>query len=215
MSDDQQMQAYYRQRASVYDRVYAYPERQAGLRYLEGLIPDLLGGRDVLEVAAGTGYWTQFLARTAKSVVASDASTEPLEVLEARNLPTHVRCTVQDAYNLADLGDNFSAAFAGLWFSHVPIERRVDWLGQLHHCLSPAARVVLLDNSRTQCERLPIVATDQFGNSYQDRLTDDGQTYRVIKNFPTSDELIDLTRDCGSHRYIERDHFWLFTYVVG
>ena len=46
------MRAYYRERAPVYDRVYAYPERQDDLRWLEAAIPAALADRDVLEIAA-------------------------------------------------------------------------------------------------------------------------------------------------------------------
>ena len=70
MAHEDTMQGYYRERAPVYDRVYAYPERQADLRWLEREIPALLSGRRVLQVAAGTGYWTQFSSADAQSLSA-------------------------------------------------------------------------------------------------------------------------------------------------
>ena len=53
------MEAYYHERAPIDDAVYAYPERQPELRYLENYVGDAFANRRVLEVAAGTGYWTQ------------------------------------------------------------------------------------------------------------------------------------------------------------
>jgi len=64
------MKEYYQKRAPVYDRVYAYPERQADLRFLEEYIPEQFSGLDVLEIAAGTGYWTQYIAGQAQSILA-------------------------------------------------------------------------------------------------------------------------------------------------
>jgi ubiquinone/menaquinone biosynthesis C-methylase UbiE len=64
------MAEYYQQRASYYDQVYDVPERRDDVRRLQQLIPTLLAGRDVLEVAAGTGYWTQYVAAEAASVCA-------------------------------------------------------------------------------------------------------------------------------------------------
>ena len=61
---DSKMKTYYRERAPVYDRVYTYPERQKDLRFLEDYIAKQFTGLDVLEIAAGTGYWTQFIARS-------------------------------------------------------------------------------------------------------------------------------------------------------
>ena len=68
---DSEMREYYKERAPVYDRVYSYPERQDDLRFLENRISAELNGLDVLEVAAGTGYWTQFIHKTASSVIAA------------------------------------------------------------------------------------------------------------------------------------------------
>ena len=68
---DSSLQDYYAARAREYERIYARPDRQADLRKLEKLIPDALRARSVLEIACGTGYWTQHLARTAKGVVAT------------------------------------------------------------------------------------------------------------------------------------------------
>ena len=62
--DDADLKRYYKDRAPIYDRVYAYPERQDDLRFLEGYISAQFAGLDILEVAAGTGYWTAFLSRT-------------------------------------------------------------------------------------------------------------------------------------------------------
>jgi hypothetical protein len=53
-----QLTDYYRDRAAVYDAVYAKPERQADLSTLREVLPPLVAGRRVLEIAAGTGYWT-------------------------------------------------------------------------------------------------------------------------------------------------------------
>jgi demethylmenaquinone methyltransferase/2-methoxy-6-polyprenyl-1,4-benzoquinol methylase len=178
------------------------------------MIPPLFDGRDVLEVAAGTGDWTQFIASTAASVHATDVNAEPLAALKERSLPSHVRCSTHDAYDLQSLEHSYDGAFVGLWFSHVPVERRVEWLRQMHAIWHKGAQVVLLDNARAQCQRLPIVAEDDFGNTYQERRTDDGQTHRVIKNFPTSQESSALTKAHSNHAFIERDHFWMFSYVV-
>jgi len=84
----------------------------------------------------------------------------------------------------------------------------------LHSHLDSGATVFLLDNSRAQCERLPLSRTDDQGNTFQERETDSGERYQVLKNFPTESELIQLTIDLGcDHRFIEMDHFWFFQYV--
>lgn len=83
--DDSTLRAYYAARAPVYDRVYRIPERQADLRRLQDWLPTLFEGRRILEIACGTGYWTQFVALVAKHVVATDVSMETLQLTGARN----------------------------------------------------------------------------------------------------------------------------------
>ena len=60
---DTQLRAYYKTRASVYDRVYDYPERQTDPAVLKTYVADQFTDRHVIEVAAGTGYWTKQIAR--------------------------------------------------------------------------------------------------------------------------------------------------------
>ena len=62
---------YYTRRAPEYDLVYLKPERQPDLRRIETRIERAFVGRDVLEVACGTGYWARLIARRAASVPAS------------------------------------------------------------------------------------------------------------------------------------------------
>lgn len=210
---DREMKEYYAERAPVYDRVYAYPERQDDLRYLEQYVPQCFVGKNVLEVAAGTGYWTGFLSRGARSITAIDITIEALARIRNRDTYCPVEVLVDDAYALESVSGKRDGAFAGLWFSHVPVERRREWFSVLHSRLNPGARVLIVDNSEAQCERLPITRTDEQGNTYQTRLTDAGQSYEVLKNFPAEGELLGVAREFGAnHEYRRLEHFWLFRY---
>lgn len=209
------MKRYYKERAPVYDRVYHYPERQADLRFLESYIPKQFSGLKVIEIAAGTGYWTQFISNAASSILATDVAKETLEQLKKRKLGRSVHTKVADAYSLDGIANDFSGAFAGLWLSHVPKQRRVEFLSSLHKHLITGATVLFIDNSTVQCNRLPISYTDRLGNTYQDRTLDSGGTYRVLKNFPTEPELLAVTeRIALNPKYMELENFWLFQYTA-
>lgn len=213
LGSDVQMQAYYRERAPVYDRVYAYPERQDDLRWLETYIPQQFHGLDVIEIAAGTGYWTQFIAPVARSMLATDATAEPLQQVKQREQCAGVPTEVIDAYSLGFEQQRFSAAFAGLWFSHVPKQRYAEFLAGVQRVLQPGATVLLIDNSIAQCQRLPLSYTDVDGNTFQERELDDGSVYPVLKNFPTRDELCAAIEPYGREvHYRALEHFWLFQY---
>src|SRR4051812_5278231 len=76
---------YYRDRAAEYDAVYDKPERQQDLATLKELLPPLVAGKRVLEIAAGTGYWTQVLAGSAQSILATDLNDETLAIARSRS----------------------------------------------------------------------------------------------------------------------------------
>jgi len=208
-----QMHAYYAARAPYYDAVYLKPERQADIAFLSAHLPERLRGRAVIEVACGTGYWTRHLAPACARMVATDGTDEPLAFARLRPGTGQVDFHKADAYALpADLG-HFDGAFAGLWFSHVPIERRLAFLNGLHARLRPGARVLFLDNAEIQCREFPIVETDAHGNTYQQRTLRDGSVHRVLKNFPPASvlhALIAPMADRFEHRVL--DNFWLLEY---
>ena len=186
--DHSPLQAYYAARAHEYDAVYRKPERQPDLREIERWLPTLLSGRRVLEVACGTGHWTQFIAPVAESVVAIDSAVETLRIAEQRVVASNVVFEVGDAYALPR-GKAFTAAFAGFWWSHVPLERQHAFLRGLDASLAPGARVVLLDNRFVEGSSTAIAERDAVGNTYQVRTLADGSTHRVLKNFPAEAEL--------------------------
>ncbi|MBX2839114.1 MAG: class I SAM-dependent methyltransferase [Gammaproteobacteria bacterium] len=216
MSNDNfnsEMKDYYNERAPVYDRVYRYAERQTDLRILESIVTEKFSNKRVLEVAAGTGYWTQFISGRAHSVVATDATSTALDQLRRRQLKCPVQTEIIDAYELHNITQTFNAAFAGLWFSHIPIERRSEWFNSLHSRLDTGSKVILIDNSNAQCDRLPLSHTDDQGNTYQDRQTDSGNSYRVLKNFPTEYELTNELAPFGTKpTFLELENFWYFEY---
>jgi demethylmenaquinone methyltransferase/2-methoxy-6-polyprenyl-1,4-benzoquinol methylase len=209
-----EMRAYYASRAPYYDAVYLKPERAKDIAFLSDYLPTAFAGRSVLEVACGTGYWTQHIAKTATRLVAIDAGSEPLGFAKLRPRAERVTFRLEDAYQLpADLGE-FDAAFAGLWFSHVPIERRVEFIRSLHARLQPRAKVIFIDNSDVQCREWPIVETDAHGNTYQRRQLRDRSVHRVLKNFPQEDQLMHLLSPALAFSFRQLDNFWLLEYEV-
>lgn len=217
MSDTtvESMQAYYAQRASTYERVYRKPERQADLRAIEAALPTYFAQRRVLEIACGTGWWTPFGARDCAHWLATDVNTETLAIARNKPLPPgKVEFALLDAYTLDDLAERrFEAAFAGFWWSHVPLARLAPWLEQVHARLEPGARVVMLDNRFVQTSNLPIARRDDEGNAYQQRALDDGSVREVLKNFPTRDEAFAAIGARAIEReWIAFDHYWLLSY---
>jgi demethylmenaquinone methyltransferase/2-methoxy-6-polyprenyl-1,4-benzoquinol methylase len=189
------MQDYYAARAGEYDQIYRKPERQADLRQMEAWLPGVFSGRSVLEIACGTGYWTPFYAPHATRVLGIDSAIEPLQIARTR-MPRAVsagaaadrRCL--PATRARCQRPAFEAALAGFWWSHIPLERIPAFLQSLHAVLQPGARVVFMDNRYVPGSSTPIAERDAAGNSYQLRPLADGSVHRVLKNFPSREQLL-------------------------
>jgi len=212
---DTSLKSYYAKRAREYDRVYDKPERQAALAQLRQWLPPIFAGSRAIEVACGTGYWTQFLAPVASSVMAVDTSPETLAVARARGPLPNVTFQVGDAYLLPTAEAPFSAAFCGFFLSHVPRSRQRGFLAGLGRVLCPGATVVFIDNLFVSGSSTPISRTDVHGNTYQARQLSDGSVHEVLKNFPSEAELFQLVSGIGNRvAYRTFEYYWAFTYAA-
>jgi SAM-dependent methyltransferase len=210
------MQAYYAARAREYDRVYDKPERQADLRVLKEWLPPLFRGSRLLEVACGTGYWTQFIAPQSRQIVAVDTSPETIAIAQSRVPRDKVSFLVADAYDLPLDQGPFDAAFAGFWLSHVPKKRQTDFLRGLSATVARGSTVVFVDNLYVEGSNHPISDRDHEGNTYQLRTLDEGSVHRLLKNFPTEAELRTLIEPFGHGiRFRRLDYYWAVQYVAG
>ena len=209
------MQSYYAARAPEYDRIYLKPERQADLRAIEHWLPPKFAGARVIEVACGTGYWTQFIAPVAARVLALDTAPETMAIARSRVPEAKVEFLPGDAYALPQHAGRFDAAFAGFWLSHVPKTRQREFLLGLAARLEPGAKVVFLDNRYVEGSSTPLTARDAAGNTFQTRQLVDGTTHKVLKNFPSEAELLDLVAGIGAGAvFTTWEYYWAFEYVT-
>ena len=212
---------YYSRRAREYERVYDKPERQADLAKLGASVRSAVEGRSVLEVACGTGYWTERYAPVADSVVGLDASAEVLEVANAKAYGARRPQFVQgDAYAPDDhpavkSATPFTGAVAAFWWSHVPLDRLATFLEALHRCLAPGTVVWVCDNRYVEGSSTPISHADDDGNTYQRRRLQDGSEHVVLKNFPTEAQLRAAVGDAAVEVEVEQlEYLWVLRYVL-
>jgi ubiquinone/menaquinone biosynthesis C-methylase UbiE len=119
-----EMNEYYARRAPLHDGYMGYRNNETMEDLLGPIIrwfDEYLRDKVVLEVACGTGNWTQVLAKRAQSVVATDVNASVIEIARTKPYPkSNVVLRVADAYDLGGLCGQFDAAFAADWWSHIP-----------------------------------------------------------------------------------------------
>jgi demethylmenaquinone methyltransferase/2-methoxy-6-polyprenyl-1,4-benzoquinol methylase len=205
--------SYYAKRAAEYERIYAKPERQADLRALEARIRKMLAGRSVLELACGTGYWTDVFAPDAAQVTAMDLNDEVLAIARSKKNCGKVHFIRGSAYEIPDFGRTHNALLAGHWWSHVQLDGLDAFLESATRAVAPGALMSFFDNRYVEGSSTPVSRRDAQGNTYQARKLDDGSRHEVLKNFPSEGELIECASRHGTHAKVELlPHFWLLTW---
>lgn len=214
MSVATDLKNYYAARAAEYERIYQKPERQPDIAAARNLLQSLLAERDVLEIACGTGFWTEATAQTARSVLATDVNEEVLEIARNKSYqPGKVEFQQADAFSLPDISGEFNAVFAGFWLSHLPKSEARNFLENLHAKTSAGAIVVLIDNRFVEGSSTPISRADADGNTYQIRELADGTKHEIIKNFFTDDDFSAMLAGIAENVYLTRlEYFWCLSY---
>lgn len=208
---------YYAERAPEYERIYAKPERQDDLAKMREFIRREFAGKHVLEIACGTGYWTEVLAGSAASVYATDINDEVLAIARAKPAIAknpNVRLVQADAYTLGEVPVS-PACLIAFWWSHIPRGRLAAFLEVVHSKLLPGAMVVAMDNRYVESSSTPVHRRDPEGNEYQLRKLDDGSAHEVLKNFPSEAELRKAVAKFSDNASVELlEYYWILRYTA-
>ena len=205
MNASDALRDYYAARADEYDDWYLRRGRyshgpepdaawaadlDAATRWLDSLA---IGG-DIVELAAGTGWWSPILARKGRLSV-YDAVDEPLtkaaDRLRAHGLDANIER--RDAW--AEPDRPVDALFCGFWLSHVPRSRLADFLAICRRWLRPGGTFAFVD-SRSDPDSS---ATDHPtpSDDLSLRRLNDGREFTIPKVFYTPEELVSALSAAG------------------
>jgi demethylmenaquinone methyltransferase/2-methoxy-6-polyprenyl-1,4-benzoquinol methylase len=142
---------------------------------------DSLGLRGkILELAGGTGIWSQKLLRCADELTILDASAEVLAINEARLRSERVRYIRADVFDWRP-SERFDVVFFGFWLSHVPESKFEAFWEIVRASLAPQGRVFFVDSQREPTS----TASDQplSDTNITVRRLNDGRTFAIYKVF--------------------------------
>lgn len=136
----------------------------------------------VLELACGTGLWTERLVSHADRVTAVDGSPEMLDLCRARVGDGQVNYVHADLFEW-EPQELYDVCFFSFWLSHVPDERFDAFWAKVKRALGPNGRVFFIDSSRHDLAS----AVDHRLSAPEDptmlRRLADGREYRIVKHF--------------------------------
>jgi 2-polyprenyl-3-methyl-5-hydroxy-6-metoxy-1,4-benzoquinol methylase len=223
MSDEvlQQQIAYYRARAGEYDEWFYRLKRydrgaEANQQWFDeaGIVRDALHSlghvSEALELACGTGIWTQELAKLADHVTAIDAAEEVLAINRAKLNAPNV------TYKQADLfvwqpTQQYDLVFFSFWLSHVPPERLAPFLAMVNHALKPGGRLFLIDSTPDLGSSAKNSPQRENEGIYQKRNLNDGNLYTIVKIYYEPADLEIKFAAAGFHASVQTtDHYFIY-----
>ena len=198
--------AYYRARASEYDEWFlrkgrydlGEQHRQDWFREVAIAEEALSGSRpqgSILELACGTGLWTQRLLPFASDLTAVDASPEVLAINRRNVRSPRVEYVEADLFECAP-ARTYDFVFFSFWLSHVPAQRFAAFWELVASALRPGGSIFFVDSlfnhESAPRDQLPISRSGVV-----QRTLNDGSRYEIIKVFYEPDELSALLEDRG------------------
>jgi demethylmenaquinone methyltransferase/2-methoxy-6-polyprenyl-1,4-benzoquinol methylase len=145
----------------------------------------------ILELACGTGVWTQELVKHTEYLTALDAAPEMLKLNRARVNDPRVR---YDCVNLFEWEptEQYDLVFFAFWLSHVPLDRLDLFLQRVRRAVKPGGRVMIFDEPRGSANVIPTQG------HVQARTLNDGRTFSIVKEYYDPEE---LRRRLRAHRF--------------
>lgn len=199
--------AYYEARAPEYDDWYLrrgryehgaihdaawHAELDHAGRWLDGL--PIRG--EIVDLAAGTGWWSPLLA-TRGELSLYDAAAAPLDLARDRLLAHGLRAHLHLRDAWAEPDRRVDAVFTGFWLSHVEPDRLADFLDLVRRWLKPGGRFALIDSQDDPASGA-VDHPPRSGDVAIMRLAD-GREFRIVKVIRDPAHLAAALTDAGFH----------------
>ncbi len=210
--NDKELIEYYRQRAPEYEQIYYrdVPDRRREIDDEAVFLRQVAADKTVLDIACGTGYWTQIAAETAGSVIACDISAEMLREAGRKEYHTRPSFVRADLRHLPFAAGQVDLVLLGFWLSHHPSQDYHSLFAELKRLPGPSGLIWMIDNNPpAEGPQQHSLGKDEHGNNYKRRYLDDGREYTILKNYFDRDELEGIVSPYFSvKRFVYKRHYW-------
>jgi demethylmenaquinone methyltransferase/2-methoxy-6-polyprenyl-1,4-benzoquinol methylase len=232
----EEQKAYYQARAQEYDEWfyrqgrYDYgPEHtkqwETEAEIVRQALAEVHLTGQVLDMAAGTGIWTQELIKTADHVTALDSSEEMLELNRRRVQSDKVTYVLTDLFYWQPVMA-YDGVFMGFWLSHIPSALLYDFIGTIAGALKPGGKLFFADSlaeptatakdmvaslvENLASRETPSNAAESNFSTITRRLND-GREFQIVKVFYWPADLTERFRSYDIHLNVKQtDNFFLY-----
>ncbi|MBW4500442.1 MAG: class I SAM-dependent methyltransferase [Scytonema hyalinum WJT4-NPBG1] len=223
MTDDiiQQQITYYSARAEEYDEWFYRTGRydrgeEINQRWFNEAIVvrtalyQIGAVENILELACGTGIWTQELLNIGKQITALDASQQVIEINRRKLGATNIEYRQVDLFSWQPDAE-YDLVFFSFWLSHVPPTLVDSFLAKVYKSVRVGGQVFIIDSrfEPTSTAKNHILEND--GDIYITRKLNNEQEFKIVKIFYQPEELRDKLTQVGFHAEVKvTDNYFIY-----
>lgn len=202
----QEQIAYYKARAKEYDEwFYRIGRYDRGLEInqrwfdetavLKNVVQQVGTVESVLELACGTGIWTQELLKIGKQITAIDASPEMIEINRHKVNNPNVEYRQLDLFSWQP-DKQYDLVFFSFWLSHVPPTEVDTFLSKVYNSVLPGGKVMIIDSyfEITSSAKDHLLENNGI---YQKRKLNDEREFQIFKIYYQPDVLLNKLTQAG------------------
>lgn len=195
----QQQIDYYRARANEYDQWFYRTGRydrgeELNQRWFDEVaivktaLHQIEPVEHILELACGTGIWTQELLQKGQQITAIDAVAELIEINERKLQSPKVNYQQWDLFTW-EPHQEYDLVFFSFWLSHVPPIELNSFFQKVSRSIRAGGQIFMIDSrfEPTSTAKDHILMNDE--NIYKMRKLNNGQEFQIVKIFYQPDEL--------------------------
>ncbi len=217
--------AYYNARAKEYDEwFYRIGRYNRGLEInqrwfdevaaLKNVVNKVGTVESVLELACGTGIWTQELLKIGKQITALDASQEMIEINRQKlNNASNVEYRQLDLFPWQP-DKQYDLVFFSFWLSHVPPAEVDEFLSKVYNSVLPDGKVTIIDSYFEITSSAKDYPLQDKNEIYQQRKLNNGREFQIFKIYYQPDVLLNKLTQAGFQAEVGLTDTY-FIYVQG
>ncbi|MEI2579282.1 class I SAM-dependent methyltransferase [Scytonema sp. PRP1] len=223
MTDDtiQQQITYYSARAEEYDELFYRAGRydrgeEINQRWfnevavVKNALYQIGAVENILELACGTGIWTQKLLKIGKHITALDASQEVIEINRRKLGAANVDYGLVDLFSWEPDAE-YDLVFFSFWLSHVPPTLVDSFFAKVYKSVRVGGQVFILDSRFEPTSTAKNHILENNGDIYITRKLNNEQEFKIVKIFYQPEELRDKLTQVGFHADVKvTDNYFIY-----
>ena len=164
----------------------------------------------VLELACGTGIWTQELIKLGERITAVDASKEMIEINHNKLNTANVEYQQLDLFSW-EPDKEYDLVFFFFWLSHVPPTLVDGFLRKVYKSVRPLGKIFIIDYRFEVTSTAKNHFLQNETEIYQRRKLNNGQEFQIFKIFYQPDVLSNKLTLAGFQANVElTDNYFIY-----